>query len=74
MIKQPPLVADVGVEILRASSQHPGGVNVAYADGSVKFTNELIKYHVIQHLMTLDGRRSDVPQPWYLKTEADMDP
>ncbi|MGE0758442.1 MAG: H-X9-DG-CTERM domain-containing protein, partial [Pirellulaceae bacterium] len=37
----------------------PGGVMVAFADGSTSFFNERIAYYVYAHLMTPNGRKSD---------------
>jgi len=45
----------------RPSSYHFGGVNVAFADGSVKFIRENIDYFVYQQLMTPNGAESDMP-------------
>lgn len=36
----------------RPSSYHSGGVNVAFADGSLAFLREDLEYNVYQHLMT----------------------
>lgn len=38
-----------------ARSFHPGGVNVAFADGSVTFVNDLISLTAWQNLSTMDG-------------------
>ena len=45
------------------SSNHPGGVNVAFCDGHTMFLSEDIAYRVLQQLMTPDGysRACDVP-------------
>ena len=45
----------------RPSSHHPGGVNVAFADGSVRFLSDSIEYRAYQALLTPHGKRSDVP-------------
>jgi prepilin-type processing-associated H-X9-DG protein len=49
--------------IPRPSSNHPGGVNVAFCDGHTLFLKEDIGYWVLQQLMTPDGynRNCDVP-------------
>jgi len=39
----------------RPSSQHPGGVNVAFCDGSARFLNENISKHVYARLVTSNG-------------------
>jgi prepilin-type N-terminal cleavage/methylation domain-containing protein/prepilin-type processing-associated H-X9-DG protein len=44
------------VNVLAASSNHPGGVNVAFADGSVKFIKSTINYRTWQALGTRAGR------------------
>jgi prepilin-type N-terminal cleavage/methylation domain-containing protein/prepilin-type processing-associated H-X9-DG protein len=47
----------------RPSSNHPGGVNVAFCDGRTMFLREDIHYRVLQQLMTPDGYNPacDVP-------------
>jgi prepilin-type N-terminal cleavage/methylation domain-containing protein/prepilin-type processing-associated H-X9-DG protein len=59
------LVTAVGsganAETARPSSFHPGGVNAAFADGSVKFLIDTIPYHVYQQLMTTNGTKSFMP-------------
>jgi prepilin-type N-terminal cleavage/methylation domain-containing protein/prepilin-type processing-associated H-X9-DG protein len=49
--------------IPRPSSNHPGGVNVAFCDSRTMFLKEDINYRVLQQLMTPDGfhRDCDVP-------------
>jgi len=42
----------------RPSSKHPGGVNIAFADGRVVFINEEIDYEVYCLMMTPDGRNA----------------
>jgi len=55
-------VADkLGAEVARPSSGHPGGANVAFADGRVVFLSDEIAYHVYQQLMTPHGAKSDMP-------------
>lgn len=53
--------AKVFAEIARPSSNHPGGVNAAFADGSVRFLTDDLAYHVYQQLMTPNGVKSDMP-------------
>jgi prepilin-type N-terminal cleavage/methylation domain-containing protein/prepilin-type processing-associated H-X9-DG protein len=43
------------VALPRPSSNHPGGVNVAFCDGHTMFLSETIHYRVLQQLMTPDG-------------------
>jgi prepilin-type N-terminal cleavage/methylation domain-containing protein/prepilin-type processing-associated H-X9-DG protein len=45
----------------RPSSNHPGGVNVAFCDGRTMFLREDIPYYVLTQLMTPDSNNSDVP-------------
>jgi prepilin-type processing-associated H-X9-DG protein len=47
----------------RPSSNHPGGVNVAFCDSRTMFLREDIAYRVLQQLMTPDGynRACEVP-------------
>jgi prepilin-type processing-associated H-X9-DG protein len=44
--------------ILKATSQHTGGVNTCYADGSVHFTSENVSLSVWRALSTTDGGES----------------
>jgi prepilin-type processing-associated H-X9-DG protein len=48
---------------LRPSSEHPGGVNIVFADGNTRFISEDIAYYVYQQLMTGKSVSSDVPYP-----------
>lgn len=43
--------------VSRPSSMHPGGVNVAFCDGSVRFLNDHISKHVYARLLTSNGVR-----------------
>lgn len=61
------------IEYCRPSSNHPGGVNVGFAGGHVRFMNEQIDYQVYQHLITPDGRNSDVPDKTYVLKSADYE-
>ncbi|HEY3394434.1 MAG TPA: DUF1559 domain-containing protein, partial [Lacipirellulaceae bacterium] len=47
----------------RPSSDHSGGVNVAFASGRVLFLRENIDYDVFRALMTLFDKESDSPLP-----------
>ena len=42
----------------RPSSNHPGGVVVAFCDGHVRFINEDMAYDVYKQLMTPNGADS----------------
>ncbi len=48
-------------DVARPSSLHVGGVNMAMADGSVRYVREGIDYRTYQALLTPNGRSSDVP-------------
>lgn len=56
---------------LRPSAEHPGGVNVAFADGHMIFLRETIDYHVQQQLMTPFQRASNAPFPGYPLSDRD---
>jgi len=45
----------------RPSSFHPGGVNVAFCDGSTFFLNEEVDYLAFVHYMTSAGQEVKVP-------------
>ena len=45
----------------KPSSEHGGGVNVAYASGRAHFLREDIDYRVFRMLMTLNDAASDIP-------------
>jgi prepilin-type N-terminal cleavage/methylation domain-containing protein len=47
----------------RPSSDHSGGVNVAFASGRCLFLRENIDYNVLRALMTLFDKESDSPFP-----------
>ena len=47
----------------RPASWHPGGFNVAYCDGSIRFTAEEIDYRLYARLMTSNGKRAQDPDP-----------
>ena len=63
-----------GPETARPSSMHSGGVNVAFADGSTRFLNQNIAYHVYQSLLTLYDKKSDMPHRLYVLQQNDMEP
>jgi prepilin-type processing-associated H-X9-DG protein len=50
----------------RPSSNHSGGVNVAFGGGRVMFIRESIAYQVYIALMTLNEKRSNSPDPSFL--------
>ena len=49
------------IKYARPTSYHPGGVNVAFADGHVRFINQEIPYYVFVHLMTARGSAARKP-------------
>jgi prepilin-type processing-associated H-X9-DG protein len=53
----------------RPSSQHGGGVNVAFAGGSATFLREDIDYQVYIALMTIHETSSDSPIPEFILNE-----
>ena len=57
-------------DLARPSSLHTGGVNMAMADGSIRYVVESIDYRVYQSLMTPNGVSSDMPQHEYIVSEA----
>ena len=48
-------------ETARPSSEHPGGVNMAFCDGRVAFVSQKMDYHVYVSLMAPRDRRADIP-------------
>jgi prepilin-type N-terminal cleavage/methylation domain-containing protein/prepilin-type processing-associated H-X9-DG protein len=58
-------------EHARPSSMHSGGVNASFADGSTRFINETIVYHVYQSLLTLYDDHSDMPYRKYVLQGGD---
>ena len=57
--------------LARPSSAHVDGVNMSFADASVKFISDSIDYRVYQALMTPRGKSSNVPYNEYiLQTES----
>ena len=55
-------------DVARPSSLHVGGVNMAMADGSIRFVVETIDYRTYQALLTPNGRSSDMPKNEFLRT------
>ncbi|MEM9589676.1 MAG: DUF1559 domain-containing protein [Planctomycetota bacterium] len=48
-------------DLARPSSAHSEGVNMAFADGSVRFIDQTIDYRVYQAMLTPRGKQSDMP-------------
>lgn len=46
---------------LRPSSHHPGGVNMAFADGHTQYVSEKIPYYVYQQILTRKSIQSNMP-------------
>lgn len=67
------ITAVTAPEHARPSSMHSGGVNAAFADGSTKFLNEKIAYHVYQSLLTLRDDHSDMPYRKYVLKSSDFE-
>ncbi len=55
-------------DLARPSSNHVQGVNMAFADGMVRFVTDSIDYRVYQAMLTPNGKRSDVPMPEFVLT------
>jgi hypothetical protein len=47
----------------KPSSDHSGGVNIAFASGRALFLKEDVNYDVLRALMTLFDKQSDSPRP-----------
>ena len=67
------------MKFARPSSNHPGGVNVAFSDGSTMFMNEDIAYVAFVQFMTssgfqvkVAGRQEFVKEPYRLIEDADQ--
>lgn len=56
----------------RPSSEHSGGVNVAFGSGRAIFLRESIDYRVFRALMTLYEKKSDSPDPDYVLSDSDF--
>jgi len=56
----------------RPSSNHGGGVNVAFASGRARFLRETIDGTVYVALMTPYDKKSDSPNPEYVLGDADI--
>jgi prepilin-type N-terminal cleavage/methylation domain-containing protein/prepilin-type processing-associated H-X9-DG protein len=57
-------------DVARPSSLHVSGVNMAMADGSVRYVVETIDYRTYQALLTPNGRSSDVPMNEHIPTRG----
>jgi len=53
----------------RPSSNHPGGVNMTFADGRTQYVNENIDYTVYASLMTPEGRKTNPPGVTFTTTQ-----
>lgn len=49
------------MDYCRPSSNHPGGVNVVYADQNAQFLNETISYHVLARMMSSEDFQMKYP-------------
>ena len=67
--------AGLNADTCRPSSYHPGGVIVAFADGSARYMRDNIDYHVYVHLMTPNSSRSLMPAAFksYVLNASDYD-
>ena len=57
----------------KPSSEHSGGVNVAFASGRARFIRETIDYDVYRAMMTLNEMRSDSPRPNVVFDDASLE-
>lgn len=61
--------------VTRPSSQHPGGVSLAFCDGHVIFCNDSIEYKVYKQMMSVNGSATspnDSEQAGYSFNESDL--
>jgi prepilin-type processing-associated H-X9-DG protein len=56
----------------RPSSNHRGGVMVAFADGHTAFVSDGIDYIAYQSLLTPDNAKSSMPNPGYQLSTTDL--
>jgi prepilin-type N-terminal cleavage/methylation domain-containing protein len=56
----------------RPSSNHGGGVNVAFSSGRVLFLRENVDYQVYIAMMTPNDKLSDSPMPGYILLDSDV--
>lgn len=73
MINGDPTGFSHAADLWRPSSQHPGGVVMAFADGSTRFVKNEIMYDVYQAIMTPDGSKSDMPESKYIPSAGDIE-
>jgi hypothetical protein len=57
----------------RPSSEHGGGVNVAFASGRALFLHETIDYKVFRALMTLNEKNSNSPERNFILEDASLE-
>jgi prepilin-type N-terminal cleavage/methylation domain-containing protein/prepilin-type processing-associated H-X9-DG protein len=62
-VSRPDFEAELLNRYARPSSWHPGGFNVAFCDGSVRFLSEEIPYELYARLMSSNGKRAQDPDP-----------
>ncbi len=62
----PSSTAPSPADLARPSSAHTGGVNMAFADGTVRFISDSLDYREYQALLTPRGKSSDVPFPEFV--------
>src|SRR5262249_15709826 len=60
-------------ELLRPSSNHPKGVNVAFAHGHPQFLREQIDYRVYVQLMTPNHKQSSSSDKSYVLIDKDYE-
>jgi prepilin-type N-terminal cleavage/methylation domain-containing protein/prepilin-type processing-associated H-X9-DG protein len=70
---RPGMPEDLHPVYSRPSSNHPGVVNAAFADGRVITLSQLLPYHVYIQLLTGNGRQSDQPAPGYILKAKDLE-
>jgi prepilin-type N-terminal cleavage/methylation domain-containing protein len=57
----------------KPSSEHGGGVNIAFASGRAQFLTESIDYKVFRALMTVNDKLSDSPNPELILDDASLE-
>lgn len=58
-VTPPSAIAEIPEALAYPSSNHPGGVNVAFCDGSIRYVNERVSTRVYAQSMTTKYKRSD---------------
>ncbi|TWT99921.1 hypothetical protein Pla108_08650 [Botrimarina colliarenosi] len=58
-VATPTTMVDVNESLAYPSSNHPGGVNIAFCDGSVRYINERVTSRVYAQSMTTKYKRSN---------------